>query len=89
LSLPVILQGGIGFTVIVNVIGVPGQLTPPAVYVGVTVIVPEIGVVPVFVAVPLIGLPVPLAGKPIAGLLFVQDQELTFVPVRGMEKICP
>jgi hypothetical protein len=73
----------------VNVIGVPGQLTPPAVYVGVTVIVPEIGVVPVFVAVSAIGLLVPLAGKPMDGLLFVQDQEVTLVPVSGMEKICP
>ena len=56
---------------------------------GVTVITPEIGDVPVLVAVPAIGLLVPDAGNPIAGLLFVHDHEVTFVPVSGMEIVLP
>ena len=57
---------------IVNVIGVPWQVTPPFVKFGVTVIVPNIAAVVVFVAVKDGKLPVPLAPKPIAVLLFVQ-----------------
>ena len=63
---------GVGFTVIVNVIGVPVQVTPLLVYVGVTVIVATTGAVPVLIAVKLAILPVPVAASPILVLLFVQ-----------------
>ena len=46
-----VLTCGVGFTVIVNVIGVPEQIVPPFSNFGVTVIVWTIGVVPVFTAV--------------------------------------
>ncbi len=58
----------VGFTVIVNVLGVPVQ--PFAV--GVTVIVATTGALPVLVAMKLAILPVPLAANPIDGALFVQ-----------------
>jgi hypothetical protein len=63
---------GVGFTVIVNVTGVPVQVTPPLLYVGVTVIVATTGVVPLFIAVKLAILPVPLAASPMEVLLLVQ-----------------
>ena len=63
---------GVGFTVMVKVRGVPLQVAPALVYDGVTVIVPDIGVVPALVAVKLGMLPLPLAPKPIAILLFDQ-----------------
>ena len=53
---------------IVNDRGVPGQ--PKAL--GVTVIVPESGLLPLLVAVNEGIFPMPLDGKPIAGLLFDQ-----------------
>jgi hypothetical protein len=59
---------GLGFTVIVNVCGVPGQEFP----VGVTVIVAVTGVVPALVAVNAAIFPEPLAANPIEGSLFVQ-----------------
>ena len=59
---------GVGLTVIVYVTGVPVQ---PA-NVGVTVIVPVIGVVPVLVAANAGVLPLPLAARPIAVFEFVQ-----------------
>ena len=62
----------VGFTVIVNVDGVPTQLTAPFVYVGVTVIVVVTGAVVKLVAVKLLILPVPLAAKPMLVVLFVQ-----------------
>ena len=55
----------------VNVIGVPVQVVPALVYVGVTVIVPVIGAVVALVAVNEIS-PVPLAPRPIAVFEFVQ-----------------
>lgn len=61
-------MAGIGFTVMVNVIGVPGQ--PLAV--GVTVMVEVTGVVPALVAVNEAMLPTPLPAKPMEVLLFVQ-----------------
>ena len=67
---PVIV--GNGLTVIVKVIGVPGHEVEPLVLNGVTVMVPEIGVAPVFVAVKLIPL-VPDAPRPMAVLLLVQE----------------
>jgi hypothetical protein len=63
---------GVGLTVIVNVIGVPVQVTPPLVKLGVTVTVATTGVVPGFVAVKLAMLPVPDAASPMLVLLFVQ-----------------
>jgi hypothetical protein len=62
----------VGFTVYVYVRGVPTQLTPPLVNVGVTVIVAVTGAVVVFVAVKLGMLPVPDAPSPILVVLFVQ-----------------
>ena len=59
---------GVGFTVITNACGVPGQ--PLAV--GVTEIVPDIGATPAFVAVNAGNvLPLPLAPNPIAVLSLV------------------
>ena len=52
-------------------IGVPVQVVPPLVYVGVTVIVPVIGATPALVAVKEI-LPVPLAPRPMAVFELVQ-----------------
>ena len=77
-SVPALTTGS-GFTVIVKLIGVPTQVVPLFVKLGVTVIVPVIGAPPVFgfVAVKL-RLPVPLAARPIAGFVFVQ---LYTVPV--------
>ena len=60
-----------GLMVIVKVIGVPGQEVAPLVLKGVTVINPDIGLVPVFVLVKLIAL-VPDAPRPMAVLSFVQ-----------------
>ena len=61
-----------GFTVIVNVIGVPVQLTPPLVNVGVTVMVANTCPVVGFSAVNGAIFPVPAAARPMAGLEFVQ-----------------
>jgi hypothetical protein len=85
LLLAVIAQLGNGFTVILKVIGVPGQLTPPTVLIGVTVIKPEIGEFPILVAVKAIGFEVPLEPNPMAGLLFVHENEVTLVPERGID----
>jgi hypothetical protein len=62
----------VGFTVYVYVRGVPTQLTPPLVNVGVTVIVAVTGAVVVFVAVKLGIFPVPNAASPILAVLFIQ-----------------
>jgi hypothetical protein len=64
-----LLTVGVGLTVIVKVVETPGQLL---VDVGVTVIVPVIGAFVALVAVNGFMSPVPLAGKPIAALVFVQ-----------------
>ena len=67
------LTVGIGFTVIVNVLGVPATVKPPFEYVGVTVIVATTGAFVVFIAVKAaIVDPVPLAARPILVVLFVQ-----------------
>ena len=60
---------GVGFTVMVKVVGTPGQ---PPVDAGVTFMVPLIGALVVLAAVKAEISPLPLAAKPIAGLLFVQ-----------------
>lgn len=62
----------VGFTVMVKVTGVPVQVVPPLVKLGVTVIVAVTGAVPVLVAVNEAILPVPLAARPIEVVLFVQ-----------------
>jgi hypothetical protein len=56
----------------VNVEGVPGHEVAPLVLYGVTVMVPVIGAVPVFVPVKLIAV-VPIAASPMAGLVFVHE----------------
>ena len=62
----------VGFTVMVKVIGVPLQVTPPLVKAGVTVMVAVTGAVVALVAVKLAILPVPLAARPMDGVLLVQ-----------------
>ena len=57
----------------VKVCAVPGQLAPPFVKVGVTVIVAVTGDVPALVAVKEAMLPVPLAARPIDIVLLVQS----------------
>jgi hypothetical protein len=61
-----------GLTVMVNVIGVPLQVPPALVKLGVTVMVATIGAVDPLVAVKEGIFPVPLAARPIAGALLVQ-----------------
>ena len=63
---------GVGFTVIVNVIGVPVQVVPPLVNVGVTVIVAVTATAVAFVPMKLAILPVPDAPSPMEVLLLVQ-----------------
>ena len=61
-----------GLTVIVNVRGVPTQVTPPNTELGVTVIVAVIGNSVGFTVTKLGILPIPLAPNPILGSLLVQ-----------------
>jgi hypothetical protein len=62
----------VGLMVMVKVLGVPSQLTPPLVKVGVTVMVATTGAVPVFTALKAPMLPVPEASNPIAVLSLIQ-----------------
>ena len=62
----------VGLTVMVNVRGVPTQLTPLLVNVGVTVMDATTGVVVLLVAINVGIFPAPLAAMPIDGALFVQ-----------------
>ena len=62
----------VGFTVMVNDNGVPTQLTPALVKVGVTVIVAVTAVVPILTAVNENMFPLPLAARPMDGVLFTQ-----------------
>jgi len=78
--LPTAVTVGVGFTVMVNVMGVPGH--PLAV--GVTVMVLLIGVVPALVAVNEGSVLDPEAPEPMAGLLLVQ---LKVVPVTAPAKV--
>ena len=66
-----VLSSGVGFTVIVNVIGAPLHVIPPLLKRGVTVIVATTGPVVLLIAVKLAILPVPLAANPMLGVLFV------------------
>jgi hypothetical protein len=70
--LAIVVTDGVGFTVIVNVIGVPVQVVAPLVNVGVTVIVAVCTTAVALVAVKLAILPVPDAARPIVVLLLVQ-----------------
>jgi hypothetical protein len=56
---------GTGFTVMVNICGVPGQVTLLKIYCGVTVMVAITGTEPAFNVVNGAMLPVPLAPRPI------------------------
>ena len=62
----------VGFTVMVNVLDVPTQLTPAFVKVGVTVMVAVTGVLLALVATKEAILPAPVAAKPIDGVLLTQ-----------------
>ena len=62
---------GVGLTVIVKVFAVPVE--PAQLVTGVTIIVAVIGDVVALIAVKLSILPVPLAARPIDGVLFVQS----------------
>src|SRR5215218_1148771 len=77
-----LVRVGVGLMVTVNVLASPGQLTPLAVLIGVTVMVATIGLVPGLVAVKDGMLPVPLAPRPIAVLSFAQLKEAASVPVK-------
>ena len=70
-----LVRVGVGFTVIVNVFEGPGQSVDPKLKVGVTVMVADIGAVPVLTAINDIG-PVPSAPSPISVLLFVHAYEV-------------
>ena len=70
--LAIAFTDGVGFTVIVNVLDAPVQVTPPLVKVGVTVMVAVMAAVLTLVAVKLAILPVPAAARPMLVLLFVQ-----------------
>lgn len=76
---------GVGFTVIIKVIGVPVQLTPALVYVGITVTVALIGAIVVFVAMKPGILPDPFNPNPIAVLLLLQLYTMV-PPVAGLVK---
>jgi hypothetical protein len=74
-----------GFTVIVNVCGVPVQFTVPAVKVGVTVRLATTGIFPVLTAENNGIFPVPEAARPMAGWSFVQ-RKIVDPPVLGEMK---
>lgn len=61
----------VGLTVIVNVLACPVQFIA-LLYTGVTVMVADTGEVPPLIAVKDGIFPIPLAARPIEGLLFVQ-----------------
>ncbi len=75
---------GVGLTVIVNVIGVPVQSVPPFRKLGVTVIVAVTGALVALVAVNDAMSPVPLAARPIDGVLLVH---VYTVPVTAPLKV--
>jgi len=79
---------GVGFTVIVNVIGVPTQPVGPT---GVTVIVATSGPLVAFVVTNGAISPVPEAARPMAGVLLVQlytvPGKLPDVPLNGIASV--
>ena len=84
--LPIALMVAFGFTVIVNVIGVPEQVTLLMVTFGVTVTVATTGVDPLLAAVKEgITVPVPEAPSPIEMVELVQSKVvLATVPLKGI-----
>ena len=62
-------EGGVGLTVMVNIIGVPLQ---PALFKGVAVIVAVIVLLVLFIAVKEAMSPVPFAASPMPGVLLTQ-----------------
>ena len=80
-----LVKVGVGFTVMVKVVGVPAQVVP-LVYTGVTVTVAVIGAVVAFVVTKDAIFPVPLATSPMAVLLFVQLYTIV-PPVAGLVKV--
>ena len=70
--LATLLTVGVGFTVMVKLMGVPVQVTPESEFEGVTVIVAVTGVVPLLIAVNGLIFPVPSAFRPMDGLELVQ-----------------
>ena len=78
--LAIAVTDGVGFTVIVNTLGIPKHVTPPSVSDGVIVITATTGIVPVLVAVKPGISPVPIAAKPIEACVFVHKK---IVPTEG------
>ena len=82
------LTVGVGLTVIVKLCAVPVQVIPAVVYCGVTVTIAIIGDRPVFTAMKLGILPVPLAANPIDGALLVHvNVNAPVGPVVGLVKL--
>ena len=77
------LMVAVGFTVMVKVIGVPLQVTPPLVKAGVTVMVAVTGAVVALVAVKPAILPEPFAANPMDVVLLVQLYTIV-PPVLGL-----
>lgn len=77
---------GRGLAVIVKVCGVPTQVGDEPIL-GVTVIVVVTGDVPVLVAAKAPILPVPLAAKPILGVLLVQSKVAPVVPLNVIAEV--
>jgi hypothetical protein len=71
---------GVGFTVIVKLVVDPLHEIPPPVYTEVTVTLPDIGVIPPFVATNGAMVPDPLPNKPMAVLEFIQLYEVPVPP---------
>jgi hypothetical protein len=84
---PLMLAPAVGRTVIVNEVVGPSQAVP-SLLCGVTVMVAVIGVVPLFVAVKDVMLPVPLAARPIDALSFVQVNDVA-LPVKSTSVVEP
>lgn len=66
------LTTGVGFTVMVKVIGAPTQVVTPSVNVGVTLMIAVTGALPLLMPVNDAILPDPLAARPMDGSLLVQ-----------------
>ena len=73
---------------IVNIFAGPGQLVPPLVNVGVTVIVPVIGQVPALVPVKEMS-PIPLAARPMPVLLLFQEYDVVPPPFTVVKETVP
>jgi hypothetical protein len=79
---------GVGCTVIVKFCGVPVQVIPPKVYLGVTMMVAATAVAPALVAAKEAMLPDPLAARPIEVVLLVQSKDVA-VPLKLMDAVLP